>query len=140
MWQTHRGAASQPAGKIPELKVFVAQALLPMLRCLHLAYVHSHEWLCHRSHPDSSFPPNVVASQLVKGAHVMAKKDKLAEVSRKIGTALGKADKQAHVHVRKLAAANKITKQELQDISKQVDALKKQLAKSTDRLKKALSS
>jgi chaperonin cofactor prefoldin len=70
----------------------------------------------------------------------MAKKDQLTEVSRKIGTALGKADKQAHVHARKLAAAGKITKKELQDISKQVDALKKQLAKSTDRLKKALSS
>jgi hypothetical protein len=70
----------------------------------------------------------------------MAKKDKLTEVSRKIGAALGKADKQAHVRARKLAAASKITKQELQDISKQVDALKKQLAKSTDRLKKALSS
>jgi chaperonin cofactor prefoldin len=70
----------------------------------------------------------------------MVKKDKLTEVSRKIGTALGKADKQAHVHARKLAAAGKITKKELQDISKQVEALKKQLAKSTDRLKKALSS
>jgi hypothetical protein len=70
----------------------------------------------------------------------MAKKDKLTEVSRKIGTALGKADKQAHLHARKLAAAGKITKKELQDISKQVEALKKQLAKSTDRLKKALSS
>lgn len=70
----------------------------------------------------------------------MAKKDKLTEVSRKIGSALGKADKQAHAHARKFAAASKITKEELQEISKQVEVLKKQLAKSTGRLKKALGA
>jgi len=70
----------------------------------------------------------------------MAKKDKLKEVSVKIGTALGKADKQAHLRARQFAEAGKVTKEELQDISKQVDALKKQLAKTTQRLKKVLSS
>lgn len=69
----------------------------------------------------------------------MAKKDKFTQVSRKIGMALGKADKQAHLHARRLAAASQVTKQELQEISKHVEALKKQLAKSTERLKKALN-
>jgi len=70
----------------------------------------------------------------------MEKKDKLTQVSRKIGAALGKADKQAHLHARKLAAASQVTKQELQEISKQIEALKKQLAKSTEKLKKALGA
>lgn len=66
----------------------------------------------------------------------MAKKDRLTDVSVKIGTALGKADKRA----RKVAEAGVIAKEELQEIAKQVDALKKQLAKTTARLKKALSA
>jgi polyhydroxyalkanoate synthesis regulator phasin len=70
----------------------------------------------------------------------MAKKDRLTEVSVKIGTALGKADKKAHAHAQKLAAASQVTKEELQEIAKQVDALKKQLAKTTDRLKKVLTA
>jgi hypothetical protein len=67
------------------------------------------------------------------------KKDKLTEVSEKIGSALGRADKQAHLRARKLAAASQVTKKELETISKHVEALKKQLAKSTTKLKKALS-
>lgn len=63
-------------------------------------------------------------------------KDKLTEVSVKIGTALGKANRRA----RKLAEASEVTKQELHEIAQQVDALKKQLAKTTERLKKALSA
>lgn len=70
----------------------------------------------------------------------MAKKDKLTEVSVKIGTALGKADKQARARARKVAEAGAIAKEELHEISKQVDALKKQLAKTTERLKNALRS
>ena len=70
----------------------------------------------------------------------MAKKDKLTEVSVKIGTALGKADKQARLRARQFAEASNVTKEELQEISKQVDALKKQLAKTTQRLKKVLNS
>jgi seryl-tRNA synthetase len=69
----------------------------------------------------------------------MAKKDKLTEVSQKIGKALGKADKQAHIQARKLSAAGKVTREELEEISKHVEALKKQLAKTTHRLKKALA-
>ena len=69
----------------------------------------------------------------------MAKKDRLTTVSQKIGKALGKADKQAHIHARKLSAASKVTREELDEISKHVEALKKQLAKTTHRLRKALS-
>jgi len=53
----------------------------------------------------------------------------------KIGTAMAKADKQA----RKFAKAGAIAKDELQTISKQIDELKKQLYKTTKRLKNALS-
>lgn len=70
----------------------------------------------------------------------MAKKDKLTEVSMKIGTALGKADKQARLRARKVAEASVVAKEELHDIAEQVEALKQQLAKTTKRLKKALST
>jgi polyhydroxyalkanoate synthesis regulator phasin len=69
----------------------------------------------------------------------MAKKDRLTEVSVKIGTALGKAEKQARLRARKVAKASVVAREELQELSKQVEALKKQLAKTTVRLKKALS-
>jgi hypothetical protein len=62
----------------------------------------------------------------------MAKKGRLSEVGTQIGSTLGKADRKAH----KLAED---AKQELAAISKQVDILKKQLAKSSKRLKKSLS-
>ena len=70
----------------------------------------------------------------------MAKPDRIKQVSVKIGKALGKAEKQAHAHARKLSAAGKVTKEELEEIAKRVEALKKQLAKTTQRLKKVLSS
>jgi predicted transcriptional regulator len=70
-----------------------------------------------------------------KGETLMVKKDRLKEVSAKIGTAMGKADKQA----RKFKKAGAVAKEELQAISKQIDELKKQLLKTTTRLKKALS-
>ena len=64
----------------------------------------------------------------------MAKKDTLKKVSEKIGTAMGKADKKA----RQFKKAGVVAKQELRAISKQIDGLKKQLQKTTKRLKKAL--
>ena len=70
----------------------------------------------------------------------MARKNKLTEVSVRIGKALGSADKKAHRRARQIAKAGKVAREELQEISKQVDALKKQLAKTTQRLKKVLSS
>jgi hypothetical protein len=64
----------------------------------------------------------------------MAKKSKLTQVAVKIGTAMGKADRTAH----KVAKAGVLAKKELEDISKQVEGLKRQLQKTTKRLKKAL--
>lgn len=71
---------------------------------------------------------------IAKGETLMAKKDRLKEVSVKIGTAMGKADKQA----RKFKKAGAVAKEELQAISKQVNELKKRLSKTTKRLKNAL--
>jgi len=70
----------------------------------------------------------------------MAKKDRLTDVSVKIGSALGKADRQARMRAKQVSEASVIAKEELQEIAKQVEALKKQLAKTTVRLKKALSA
>ena len=64
----------------------------------------------------------------------MVKKDRLREVSVRIGTAMGKADKQA----RKFKKAGAVAKEELRAISKQIDGLKKQLVKTSKRLKNAL--
>jgi uncharacterized tellurite resistance protein B-like protein len=62
-------------------------------------------------------------------------KSKLTKVAASIGGALGKADRKAHQVVK----AGKVAKEELADISKQVDELKRQLQKTAKRLKKALS-
>ena len=69
----------------------------------------------------------------------MAKKDRLTDVSVRIGSALGKADKEARRRAKQVADASAVAKEELQEIATQVEALKKQLAKTTVRLKKALS-
>jgi hypothetical protein len=74
-----------------------------------------------------------MADALPKGAD-MAKKSKLTQVAVKIGTAMGKADRTAH----KVAQAGVLAKKELEEISKQVDGLKRQLQKTTKRLKRAL--
>jgi hypothetical protein len=65
----------------------------------------------------------------------MAKKSKLTQVAVRIGSAVGRADRKAH----QVAKAGVLAKKELQGISKQVDALKRQLLKTTKRLKNALS-
>ena len=65
----------------------------------------------------------------------MAKNDKLKQVSVKIGSAMGKANRKA----RKIAAAGSVAQEELHAIGKQVEALKKQLQATTKRLKKAIS-
>jgi hypothetical protein len=64
----------------------------------------------------------------------MARKSKLRQVAVKIGTAMGKADRTAH----KVARAGLLAKAELEGISKQVEALKRRLVKTTKRLKQAL--
>lgn len=65
----------------------------------------------------------------------MAKRNRLTRAAVKIGAAMGKADRTAH----KVAKAGVLAKSELEDISKQIDALKRQLLKTTKRLKSALS-
>jgi hypothetical protein len=64
----------------------------------------------------------------------MAKKSRLTKVAVRIGSAMGKADRTAH----KIASAGHVAKRELEDIAKQVEALKRQLIKTTERLKRAL--
>jgi hypothetical protein len=69
----------------------------------------------------------------------MAKKNsRLKNVAVTIGATAGKVDRKAHEAANKAAKAAHVAKQELGEMSKQVDALKKQLLKSTQKLKKAL--
>jgi polyhydroxyalkanoate synthesis regulator phasin len=65
----------------------------------------------------------------------MAKKSRLTKAAENIGAAMGRADRTAH----KVAKAGVVAKKELAAISSQVEALKKQLQKTTKRLKHALS-
>ena len=65
----------------------------------------------------------------------MARKTRLSRVAVKIGAAMGRADRKAH----QIAKAGVLAKKELADISKQVDVLKRQLQKTTRRLKRALA-
>jgi ribonuclease HII len=65
---------------------------------------------------------------------MMARKDRLTQVAVRIGKAVGKADRKAH----QVAAAGLVAKKELEEIAKQVEGLKKQLLKTTKRLKAAL--
>ena len=68
----------------------------------------------------------------------MATKDKLRNAAVTIGSAVGKAEGKAHKALTKAAKAAHVARLELIQLSKQVDALKKQLNKSTKRLKKAM--
>jgi ribonuclease HII len=65
----------------------------------------------------------------------MAKKNKLRNAAVRIGSAIGRADRTAH----KVAKASVVAKNELDAINKQIDALKRQLMKTTKRLKRALA-
>jgi hypothetical protein len=58
----------------------------------------------------------------------MAKKNRLTQVAARMGAAMGRADRTVH----------KVAKEELKELSKQVEALKQQLQKTTKRLKRAL--
>jgi hypothetical protein len=64
----------------------------------------------------------------------MAKKTRLTRAAETIGTVVGRADRTAH----KVAKAGVVAKKELAAITKQVEALKKQLQKTTKRLRHAL--
>lgn len=64
----------------------------------------------------------------------MARKNKLTSAAARIGAVVGRAEGTAH----KIAKAGVVARKELEAISKQVDHLKKQLQKTTKRLKHAL--
>jgi hypothetical protein len=64
----------------------------------------------------------------------MAKKTRLTRAAETIGTVVGRADRTAH----KVAKAGVLAKKELAAITKQVEALKNQLQKTTKRLRRAL--
>jgi len=68
----------------------------------------------------------------------VAKKSRLRDAAVKIGSTVGKADAAAHTAAHKAAMAAHVARQELVELGKQVDALKRQLKKSTKRLKRAL--
>jgi hypothetical protein len=65
---------------------------------------------------------------------MMARKDRLTRVAVGIGKAMGKADRKAH----QVARAGLVAKEELEEIAKQVEVLKRQLQRTTKRLKVAL--
>jgi DNA-directed RNA polymerase sigma subunit (sigma70/sigma32) len=65
---------------------------------------------------------------------MMARKSRLTRVAVGIGTVIGKADRKAQ----QVAKAGLMAKQELEDIAEQVEVLKRQLQKTTKRLKQAL--
>jgi hypothetical protein len=69
------------------------------------------------------------------GGKIMAKKSRLTRTAASIGAVAGKMDRKAH----QIAKAGVVAKKELAAISKQVDALKKQLQTTTKRLKRALT-
>ena len=65
----------------------------------------------------------------------MAKQDKLRKAAVRIGAAVGRADRTAQ----KVHKASVVARQELDSLTQQIDALKRQLVKTTKRLRKALA-
>jgi hypothetical protein len=68
----------------------------------------------------------------------MANKNKFKDAAAKIGSVVGRVDGTAHKAAKKAAKAMHVAKQELDELTKHVNALKKQLAKSSKRLQSAL--
>jgi prefoldin subunit 5 len=62
-------------------------------------------------------------------------RSQLKSAAKKIGAAIGRADRTAH----KVAKAGVVAREELIQLSKQVESLKRQLQKTTKRLKNALT-
>jgi seryl-tRNA synthetase len=62
-------------------------------------------------------------------------KSQFKSAAKKIGAAIGRADRTAH----KVAKAGVVAREELIQLSKQVELLKRQLQKTTKRLKNALT-
>ncbi len=64
----------------------------------------------------------------------MAKKTRLTSAAVKIGTAVGRA----HRTARKVGKTAEVAREELTELRKQVEALARELKKSSQRLKRAL--
>ena len=62
-------------------------------------------------------------------------RNRFKSAAKKIGAAMGKADRTAH----KVARAGVVAREELIQLSKQVESLKRQVQKTTKRLKNALT-
>jgi hypothetical protein len=66
-------------------------------------------------------------------------RNQFKRAAKKIGAAIGKADRTAHRTAQKVARAGIVAREELVQLSKQVESLKRQLQKTTKRLKNALT-
>jgi seryl-tRNA synthetase len=62
-------------------------------------------------------------------------RNRFKSAAKKIGAAMGKADRTAH----KVAKAGIVAREELIELSKHVESLKRRLQKTTKRLKNALT-
>jgi hypothetical protein len=105
-----------------EMPQVLAEMKLIKMVYPHLALPEGHG-ICHRK---------------LLGGKLMASKSKLKDAAVKIGSVVGKVDGTAHKAARKTSEAIKVAKHELDDVTKQLEALKKQLAKSSKRLQDAL--
>ncbi len=68
----------------------------------------------------------------------MAKNNRFRDTAVKLGAAAGRLDGRVHKAARKAAKAVNVAKAELADVTRQLEALKSQLAKSSKRLQAAL--
>jgi|SRR5215472_8275154 len=80
----------------------------------------------------------IVYQFLSGGGNHMAKNNKFRDTAVKIGAAAGRLDGKAHKAARKAAKAVDVAKVELAELTKQLEALKSQLAKSSKHLQAAL--
>ena len=62
----------------------------------------------------------------------MAKENGFRDAAMRVGSAVGRADAKAHKAARKAVKAAYVARQELVALTKQVDALKRQLTQSTN--------
>jgi polyhydroxyalkanoate synthesis regulator phasin len=68
----------------------------------------------------------------------MTRENKLGDAAVRVGSALGRVDAKAHQAAREAVNAAHVARHELVALTKQVDALKRQLMQSSKRLKTAL--
>jgi hypothetical protein len=73
-----------------------------------------------------------------EGGTQVNKNNRLRDTAAKIGAAAGRLDGRAHKAAQKAAKAVSVAKVELAEVTKQLEALKKQVAKSSKHLQAAL--